>query len=126
MAESDTLAAPLALLVPDGALYVEVSMQGGQATYDVLWEGTIFYPSNVQFVFEVPTIWQLPALRPYTHIKEPFPMLLSEAVFCGMHVDGEMNPYRQHWKAKIAVDDPRLSEEQRSQAVLTWFEKLIK
>ena len=51
--------------------------------------------------------------------------MLSEAVFCGMQLDGEMNPYQQQWKSEIAVSDPRLSETEKDKPERVWSEQLI-
>ena len=125
LAQEDTIAVHLALLVPDGQLVIEASSKQGVPTYSVLWKGKIFYPSNAQFEFDIPTIWQQPVLQPYTNTTSPFPLLLSEAVFCGMQLDGEMNPYQQQWKGEIEVSDPRLSETEKNIPERAWSEQLI-
>ena len=63
--------------------------------FDIQWKGTISYPANAQFEFALPTLWQLDILQPYTKMNGDFPLLLNEGIFCGIQLDGAMNPYTQ-------------------------------
>ena len=44
-------------------------------------------------------------------------MLLSEGIFCGMQIDGAMNPYTQVWKTTVPVSDPRFSDTGKTESV---------
>ena len=108
--KQDNFKAPITLVVPDGKLHIEAKHDGVEPIFDIQWRGTISYPANAKFEFPIPTIWQMDFLQPYTNIKGAFPLLLSEGIFCGMQIDGAMNPYTQVWKTTAPVSDPRFSE----------------
>lgn len=124
---SDNLRVPLTLVVSDGYLHMEAreSTETGAPEIDVLWTGTISYPPNAQFLFPIPTIYQLPFLQQITGQKEAFPLLLSEGIFCGMTLDGAMNVYTQEWHTVISIEDERLSKEGRLLSEQGWFEALV-
>lgn len=75
----DSLRVALALEVGDSRLSVTRRADGG---VDAEWNGTIHYPgTDIAFSATIPTLWGPRVLR------------VSETVFCGMQVDGAMNPY---------------------------------
>jgi hypothetical protein len=113
----DNFKAPITLVVPDGKLHMEALHNGTEPIFDVQWKGTISYPPNALFVFPIPTIWQLSFLQSHTNMQSEFPLLLSEGIFCGMQIDGAMNPYTQVWKTKVPVSDPRFSDAGKKESV---------
>ena len=119
--------APITLVVPDGALHIEAYRESGEEAYfDITWKGTISYPSHAQFTFSLPTIWQHPALTEYTKMTGPFPLLVSEGIFCGMTIDGAMNPYTQLWKTRVPVSDSRFGPTEKLESKHGWIESLLK
>jgi hypothetical protein len=58
----DNLRVPLTLVVSDGTLHQEAYANSEGPVIDVMWKGTISYPPNALFKFDIPTIYQLPAL----------------------------------------------------------------
>ena len=124
--QSDNILTPLALNVTDGYIHVEAMDLQGTPTFDIMWKGSISYHSTFAFRFDIPTVWQLPQLQPYTKATGRFPLLVSEGIFCGMHMDGAMNPYTQIWKTKVAVDDPRFTEAQKTQSEHYLIEEFLK
>ena len=123
--QSDNFKAPITLVVPDGKLHVEAKYDGNEPVFDIQWKGTISYPPNAQFIFPIPTIWQLPQLQPYTNVDKEFPLLLSEGIFCGMQIDGVMNPYTQVWKTTAPVSDPRFTDTGKKESVHGPIEYLL-
>ncbi|MDP2311656.1 MAG: hypothetical protein Q8P41_02030 [Pseudomonadota bacterium] len=94
---TDSVRVALALEVADGRLALTRRPDGA---VDVAWTGTIHYPGeDIAFVVPLPLPWGPPVLR------------VSETVFCGMHADGAMNPYRLTYAWTLAPDDPRLGPE---------------
>ena len=122
---SDNLKAPITLVVPDGKLHLKGINSGDEPIFEVKWSGTISYPPNAYFEFPLPTVWGLPGINRLTGVKKPFPVVLSEGIFCGMTIDGAMNPYRQEWATTIAVSDPRLTPKGRQQSVHGWIEWVL-
>ena len=122
---SDNIRIALALLVPNAELHVEGQYTPNGNILDVMWKGDIFYPSTPFFQFDIPTIYQIPALASLTGVRKKFPLLLSEGIFCGMAIDGAMNPYTQTWKIKVPVDDERLSDSAKMHYDQGLLEKLI-
>ena len=119
--------APITLVVSDGALHIEAYQESGQEPYfDITWKGTISYPAHAQFTFNIPTIWEHPTLSPHTNITGPFPILISESIFCGMTIDGAMNPYTQLWKTRVPVSDSRFGAVEKGQSKHGWIESLLK
>lgn len=122
---SDNLRIVLALLVPNANLHVEGQYTPQGNILDVMWKGDIFYPSTAFFEFDIPTIYQIYPLSSLTGVTTRFPIILSEGMFCGMAIDGAMNPYTQTWKIKVPVDDERLGDSEKMQYDQGFFEKLI-
>lgn len=106
----DSAAVALALEVPDGHLDLGRA-EGGRLL--ARWRGTIHYPvGDVAFTARIPTIFGTRTLR------------VSEAVFCGMQVDGAMTPYRLTVQWALSPDDPRLGPE-RDQSEHAWSEWVV-
>ena len=122
---TDNLRVPLTLVVPDGKIHQEAYAASSGPVIDVMWKGTISYPPNAQFTFDIPTIYQLPLINQYTGQTQPFPLLLSEAIFCGMTLDGAMNVYTQEWHTTVSVDDARLTESGKTQSEHSWIETVL-
>lgn len=91
----------------EGNLWVAMALEVGDSqitlqrrsdlSIDVHWTGTIHYPNgDIAFTLALPTLWGPRILR------------VSETVFCGMHIDGAMNPYRLSYQWQLSPDDPRL------------------
>lgn len=78
----DSARVALALQVDDSKL--SLSKHGNELVAE--WTGTISYPPNAMFSFDLPAIFG------------PHPLMVSEALFCGMLVDGAMNPYRLRYR----------------------------
>lgn len=90
----DSVRVALALEVDDSRLALERRADG---RIDVTWSGSLSYPGvDVAFAVPLPTL-----LGPRT-------LRVSEAVFCGMHIDGAMAPYTLDWRWTLDPDDPRL------------------
>ncbi|HNC99117.1 MAG TPA: hypothetical protein PKW90_23485, partial [Myxococcota bacterium] len=86
--ERDSIRVALALEVPDSHLSLLRLPDGG---VEATWEGTILYPGlDIGFNLVIPTLWGPANLR------------VSETIFCGMQMDGAMNPYllRYHWQVE--------------------------
>lgn len=84
--EQDSIRVALALEVPDSHLSLLRLADGG---VEATWEGTILYPGmDIGFNLVIPTLWGSKNLR------------VSETIFCGMQMDGAMNPYllRYRWR----------------------------
>ena len=122
---TDNLRVPLTLVVPDGTIHQEAYTSSNGPVIDVMWKGTISYPPNAQFKFDIPTLYQLPFLQPYTGQSKPFPLLVSEGIFCGMTLDGAMNVYTQEWHTTVSVDDERLTETGQVQSEQGWIETVL-
>lgn len=121
----DNLEAPLTLVVPDGRIHVTATNPAGDPQLEIRWTGTISYPPNAQFNFPLPTVWQLPGVNSITKLTKPFPLLISEGIFCGMAMDGAMNPYLQEWRTSIPASDPRLTPQGQQESVHGWIELLL-
>ncbi len=121
----DNLRVPLTLVVPDGTLHQEAYVGSEGPVIDVKWKGTISYPPNAQFKFDIPTVFQLPIINKLTKQTSNFPLMVSESVFCGMTLDGAMNVYTQEWNSTIAVDDERLSEQGKNESQQGWIEFVL-
>ena len=67
----------------------------------------------------------MPQLQPYTNVDKEFPLLLSEGIFCGMQIDGVMNPYTQVWKTTAPVSDPRFTDTGKKESVHGPIEYLL-
>jgi hypothetical protein len=83
--EQDSVRVALALEVPDSRLSLRRQEDG---RVEASWEGTILYPGlDIAFNLGIPTFWGPKNLR------------VSETIFCGMQMDGAMNPYvlRYQW-----------------------------
>ncbi len=76
----DSLRAALALEVGDSRLTLRRLEDGG---VEARWTGTIHYPGE-HIAFELP----FPRV-----VGPPFMLRVSETIFCGMQVDGAMNPF---------------------------------
>jgi hypothetical protein len=75
----DSLRAALALEVDNSRISLHRQTQGVEAR----WTGTVHYPGDDRsFEFPFPSV-----------TGPPFMLRVSEAIFCGMQVDGAMNPY---------------------------------
>lgn len=122
---TDNLRVPLTLVVPDGTLHQEAYASSEGPMIDIKWKGTISYPPNAQFKFEIPTIYQLPFLQDFTGQSQPFPLLLSEGIFCGMTLDGAMNVYTQEWNTDISVMDERFTESGKLDSKQGWIEFIL-
>jgi len=91
---NDSARVALALEVGDSRLALARRADGDA---DVTWTGTIHYPGDdIAFVGTIPTLWGPRVLR------------VSETVFCGMQVDGAMNPFVLTHRWTVSEDDPRL------------------
>ncbi|GDX82480.1 hypothetical protein LBMAG42_42910 [Deltaproteobacteria bacterium] len=92
-----SLRVALALEVGDSRLALK---RGANATIDVTWTGTIHYPGDdIAFAAPLPLPWSPPMLR------------VSETVFCGMQIDGAMNPFVLTHTWTLEADDPRIHAE---------------
>jgi hypothetical protein len=90
----DSLRVALALEVGDSRLALR---RRPDKAIEVTWTGTIHYPdADIAFAVPLPLPWGPPVLR------------VSEAVFCGMHVDGAMNPYPLTYTWTLSPSDPRI------------------
>ena len=58
-------------------------------------------------------------------MKEDFPLLLSEGIFCGMLMDGAMNAYTQEWHTRISVDDERVGKTGKNESTKGWIEFIL-
>jgi len=123
---SDNFKAPITLVVPDGHISAEGYGTDDGPYLDVRWTGTISYPHNASFVFSLPTVWQLPGIGRLTGFRGPFPLMISESIFCGMTMDGAMNPYTQVWTTRVAADDPRLTRKGIKESQRGWMEYLLR
>ncbi len=96
----DSIRTALALEVQDSRVLL-TRLDGGLV--ELRWEGTIHYPgTDISLInVAVPTVVGWRRLR------------LSEAVFCGMQIDGAMAPYGLTYRTQVAADDPRLSRSGR-------------
>lgn len=91
--EQDSLRVALALEVPDSRVGLRRQEDG---RIEATWEGTILYPGlDIGFNLGIPTLWGPKNLR------------VSETIFCGMQMDGAMNPYplRYVW---LLEDEPAI------------------
>jgi hypothetical protein len=122
---SDNFRAPITLVVPDARLHVSATHNDSVQRFDIRWSGTISYPPNAQFSFDVPTVWSLPGISGLTGLSGPFPVVVSESIFCGMTMDGAMNPYVQHWETTALVSDERFTETGKRKSVHGWIELLL-
>lgn len=98
----------LALNVPDSRLW-------GHRAGDFIelrWTGTIAYPPDIIATFEVPRLF-----------GEPTRMVLNEAVFCGMQMDGAWMPYRLEYHWQISITDPRVQPPFEGRK--RWLENLL-
>lgn len=90
----DSVRVALALEVGDSRLSVARAADG---RVDAEWNGIIHYPgTDIAFAVPLPTVFGMQVLR------------VSETIFCGMQVDGAMNPYALTYRWTLAEDDPRL------------------
>ena len=121
----DNLRAPITLVVPDGTLHLSATNEGSAPRFDIAWSGTISYPPKGQFMFTIPTVWSLPPIAKLTNMSRPFPVIVSEAMFCGMTMDGAMNPYVQRWEVSADVSDERFSATGKTQSAHGWIEHLL-
>ena len=94
--QHDSARVALALEVADSRAELE-RREDGRVT--VRWTGHMHYPPEDINLVDLP----LPTLLGPTRLR------LSETIFCGMHIDGAMNPYFIVWETVIDADDPRLS-----------------
>ncbi|MGC4118744.1 MAG: hypothetical protein QM765_30130 [Myxococcales bacterium] len=107
----DSLRVALALEVGDSAL---AAIRRNDGRIEAAWTGTIHYPGgDVAFSVELPT-----ALGPRV-------LRVSEAVFCGMQVDGAMAPYPLTFRWTLAPDDPRLAQPEVDRPDRGWLEALV-
>ena len=92
----DSIRVALALEVGDSRVQLKrLSETEVQAT----WSGGIHYPgADVAFKWTIPTLFGPKVLR------------VSETIFCGMQMDGAMNPYRLSYHTVINMDDSRLNK----------------
>ncbi len=123
---TDNIRVPLSLVVSDGTLHQEARISPTGPILDVTWTGTISYPASAHFLFPIPTIYQTSHLRGFTGQTSPFPLILSEGIFCGMTIDGAMNPYTQKWTTTLSVNDPRISTEGQLQSEQGWIEMVLR
>ena len=122
---TDNIRVPLTLAVSDGTLYMEAQKNDSETVIDVVWRGSITYPSNSHFTFPIPTIYSVPWISSFTGMKSDFPILLSEGIFCGMLLDGAMNAYTQEWHTVISISDERIGKEGRKQSQKGWIEFVL-
>lgn len=108
---NDSARVALALEVADSKVELERRADGRVV---VRWVGTIHYPPTDTNLIDVP----LPTLRGPTRLR------LSETIFCGMHIDGAMNPYRMVWETTIDEDDPRLASDNRGDSQVSLLHRL--
>lgn len=105
----DSLSVALALEVGDSRLSVTRREDG---RVDAAWDGTIHYP-GVDVAFNAPLPFQRRILR------------VSETAFCGMQVDGAMNPYDLHITWVLDEGDDRLSARGVTTPERTLFEQVV-
>lgn len=105
----DSLSVALALEVGDSRLSLRRREDG---RVDAAWDGTIHYP-GVDVAFNAPLPFQRRLLR------------VSETAFCGMQVDGAMNPYDLHITWVLDEGDERLSASGVGVPERTLFEQLV-
>ena len=103
----DSVRVGLALEVSDSRLRLERTDDGDA---EASWTGTIHYPgTHTAFVLPVPTLFGPE-------------VMVSEAVFCGMQIDGAMNPYGLNVRWALDPEDARLSKEGRAETERGWIE----
>ncbi len=108
----DSVRVALALEVGDSRLGLTRRDDGA---VEVAWQGTIHYPGiDAAFGITIPTPWGWRVLR------------VSEPVFCGMHIDGAMNPYPLRYRWTLTEDDPRLTPGGREESRRGIFEGLAR
>ena len=91
---NDSARVALALEVGDSRLDLARRADGD---VDVTWTGTIHYPGeDIAFAATIPTLWGPRVVR------------VSETVFCGMQIDGAMNPFVLTYRWNVNDDDARL------------------
>jgi hypothetical protein len=106
----DSVRVGLALEVSDSSLQLERVDNGD---VEASWSGTIHYPgTHTAFVLPVPTLFGPE-------------VMVSEAVFCGMQVDGAMNPYPLEVRWDLDPDDPQLSKDDRARTQRAWMEWVV-
>ncbi len=121
----DNLKAPITLVVPDGRLHLEARGEEAGPVFEIEWRGTISYPANAAFQFPLWTLWYNPVVADLTGQSRSFPLIISESAFCGMTLDGAMNPYQQIWATSAPVSDPRFSSEGKKESVHGWIELIL-
>jgi hypothetical protein len=103
----DSVRVGLALEVSDSLLRLKRTDDGDA---EASWTGTIHYPgTHTAFVLPVPTLFGPD-------------VMVSEAVFCGMQIDGAMNPYGLDVRWELEPEDDRLSKEGRMETERGWIE----
>lgn len=105
-----SLRAALALEVNDSRLRITRREDG---RVDAAWAGTIVYPPG-HFAFEalIPTL------------AGPRTLRVSETLFCGMQIDGVMNPYPLELRWVLDPEDPRLRAPLVDESERFWLEWL--
>ena len=111
MAQHDSLRVALALEVGDSAV---AATRRADGSVDAAWTGTIHYPG-----------WDVAFAAPLPSLSGPKILRVSEAVFCGMQVDGAMAPYALTFRWTLPAADPRLRAPLSEQAEQGWFEALL-
>jgi hypothetical protein len=107
---NDSARVALALEVGDSQLTLERRADGD---VDARWSGVLHYPGT-DIAFAAPVPWIGGEI-----------LRVSETVFCGMHVDGAMNPFRLTYRWTLREDDPRLHAE-RERSELGVLERLAR
>lgn len=97
---SDTLRVPLALVTKDGFIDGVARGTAEGVALDLRWTASIGYPTDGAFQMAIPTV--LP------WVSNPIQLRVSETAFCGMQMDGAMNPYPLTYRWTVMADDPRL------------------
>ena len=95
--QHDSVRVALALEVADSGATLERQADG---RIRLRWTGHMHYPPQDINLIDV----SLPTVLGPTRLR------LSETIFCAMHADGAMNPYRMSWETVIDDDDPRLRD----------------
>lgn len=106
---NDSVRVALALEVGDSIITLK---RKDLETIDITWSGIIHYPgTDLSFSFRIPSLWG------------PITIRLSETIFCGMHIDGAMNPYPLIIHTSLKESDPRISTALRtkSQSYGIWW-----
>lgn len=105
-----TLRTALALYVPGAEL---TATRVSADKMRIQWSGAMLYPPRAAFSIDLPTLHGTYQVR------------LDEAVFCGLQMDGSMQPYVQVWETVISLDDPRLHPPRVDQNDPGWFERVV-